>query len=39
MLKMPDLVADDDDGNYTCVITNPHGQIQWTYILDVVGKW
>nr|QWT43346.1 fibroblast growth factor receptor 1 [Alitta virens] len=34
-LKMDDL-TEDDDGNYTCVVSNMHGSINWTHTLDVV---
>ncbi|KAK2187383.1 hypothetical protein NP493_167g01010 [Ridgeia piscesae] len=36
-LKLSDLIL-SDDGNYTCVIKNKHGQISWTYTLDVVAR-
>lgn len=37
-LKLPDLIT-EDDGNYTCVVSNKHGQIRWTFTLDVVGRF
>lgn len=31
-------VTTDNSGNYTCIITNPSGQLKWTYTLRVLGK-
>ena len=28
----------DDAGNYTCIVKNIHGEIRWTYQVDIVGK-
>lgn len=36
-LRITDLMS-FDRGNYTCVVSNRHGQLQHTFIVDVVGK-
>lgn len=36
-LKIDDL-RQEDSGQYTCVVTNIHGTINYTYSLEVVGK-
>lgn len=33
-LKLNDLMP-SDSGNYTCVVSNRHGELRHTYILDV----
>jgi len=33
-LKVSDLMT-FDSGNYTCVVSNRHGQLRHTYVLDV----
>ncbi|ELT91660.1 hypothetical protein CAPTEDRAFT_90852 [Capitella teleta] len=25
-----------DEGNYTCIVSNPYGEIRWTYVLDLL---
>jgi hypothetical protein len=37
MLKLGD-VREDDNGAYTCRVTNRAGSINFTYVLDVVSK-
>ena len=34
---MEDLTT-HDDGNYTCIVSNKYGQLEWTYILDVIRE-
>ena len=29
----------DDAGEYTCIVANPYGRINYTYVLIVVGKY
>ena len=36
-LRLDELVP-SDEGNYTCVVENVFGEIEWTYSLRVVGK-
>ncbi|CAL1527375.1 unnamed protein product [Lymnaea stagnalis] len=36
-LTIADLVL-NDAGNYTCIVANPHGQLNWTYTLEVVQR-
>ncbi|XP_076469664.1 fibroblast growth factor receptor 2-like isoform X2 [Babylonia areolata] len=36
-LTIGDLLP-DDDGDYTCVLTNPHGSINWTYSVEVMQR-
>lgn len=31
-------MAPSDDGNYTCIVSNINGQINYTYIVTVIGK-
>jgi len=33
-LKLHNLMP-VDSGNYTCVVSNPHGQLRHTYLLEV----
>lgn len=36
-LTIGDLVP-DDEGRYTCVISNQHGSINWTYTVEVIQR-
>lgn len=36
-LTLKDVVP-DDAGNYTCIVSNEHGTIQWTYKLEIVQR-
>ncbi|XP_041369087.1 fibroblast growth factor receptor 4-like isoform X2 [Gigantopelta aegis] len=36
-LTMGDLVM-DDSGNYTCIVYNKHGSVNWTYKLEVIQR-
>lgn len=36
-LTIKDVVP-EDAGNYTCIVSNEHGTIQWTYNLEVIRK-
>lgn len=36
-LKMEDLVP-TDSGQYTCIVSNEHGSINHTYMLEVIGE-
>ncbi|XP_068734988.1 fibroblast growth factor receptor-like 1 [Montipora capricornis] len=36
-LKLKNLDL-DDAGEYTCIVTNPYGRINYTYVLNVVAK-
>lgn len=36
-LTIKDVVP-EDAGNYTCIVSNEHGTIQWTYNLEVIQR-
>lgn len=31
-------VQEEDSGEYTCIVSNRHGRINSTYVLQVIGK-
>jgi len=37
MLRLTD-VNQEDIGNYTCIVSNEFGQLNWTRKLDVIGQ-
>ena len=36
-LTIPSLAA-EDKGNYTCIVSNTEGQLEWTFYVDVIGE-
>ena len=37
-IVIPNLVL-SDEGNYTCIIKNEHGSLNWTYELKIQREW
>lgn len=36
-LTIGDLMP-EDEGKYTCVITNQYGSINWTFVVEIIRK-